>query len=218
LGAAAGARIGFQTPYHKALSLVLKQDTYSMKHAILIVVSLLFCTQTRAQEIVYPQDSLSTQPTIPTDAVKIPEGGASGPSARLSHAIYNNIRFPRRAMNNGVGGKVIVYGIVDASGVFTIDSAGLFREQAVVVINEGQSRVESQDVPLGFVKAFVLKKKKWRIADAPRKWSLSEKDIVLEAVRVTKNLPPFNPGTKDGKEVAAYLEIPVVFRHGLDRF
>lgn len=189
-----------------------------MKHPILIAILLLFCTQTRAQEITYPPDSLSTKPAIPRNAVKIPKGRASGPSARLAFAIYNNIRFPRTALTNRVGGKIIVYGIVDTSGVFQMDSAGLFREQAVMVIGDEAAKVETQDVSLGFVKEFLLKKKKWRVLDAPRKWSVAEKDIVSEAIRVTQALPLFKPGTIDGRKVASYVEIPVAFRYGRDRF
>lgn len=189
-----------------------------MKHTLLIAIILLFSAQAHAQEIVYPPDSLSTKPAIPRNAVKIPKGRASGPSARLAFAVYNNIRFPRTALTNRVGGKVIVYGIVDTSGVFLMDSAGFFQEQAVMVIGDDAAKVETQDVALGFVKEFLLKKKKWRILDAPKKWSVAEKDIVSEAVRVTRDLPLFKPGTIDGRQVASYVEIPVVFRHGRDRF
>ncbi len=189
-----------------------------MKHPLLIAIFFLLGTQAYAQEIVYPLDSLSTKPAIPRNAVKIPKGRASGPSARLAFAVYDNIRFPRTALTNRVGGKIIVYGIVDTSGLFQIDSAVLFREQAVMVIGDEAAKVETQDVSLGVVKEFILKKKKWRVLDAPKKWSVAEKDIVSEAIRVTQNLPKFKPGTINGRKVLSYFEVPVVFRHGRDRF
>lgn len=187
-----------------------------MKYALLLITLLFLSVQTRAQETVYPPDSLTTKPAIPRDAVKIPTGRPSGPSARLGYAVYKNIRFPRTALSTRTGGKVIVYGVIDASGVFVRDSAGLFEERAVMVIGDESAKVETQDVCIGYVKDFTLKKKKWSVADAPKKWSKAQKDIVLEAIRVTGELPTFKPGTLRGQKVASYIEIPVVFRHGLD--
>lgn len=189
-----------------------------MKHLLLIAALIILSTQLQAQEAAYPLDSLTTKPAIPRSAVKIPKGSASGPTARLAHAVYKTIRFPRTAMSTRTGGKVLVYGIVDTSGVFKMDSAGLFKEQAVMVISDESAKVETQEVSLGYVKEFVLKKKKWKVADAPKKWSEAQKDIVLEAIRVTNELPHFKPGTIRGKKVPTYFEIPVVFRHQLDRF
>ncbi len=189
-----------------------------MKFTFIVLAFLICGLHVHAQTVVYPPDSLTTKPAIPAAAVKIPKGRPSGPSARLAHAVYKNIRFPRTAMTNRVGGKIIVYGIVDTSGVFVMDSATLYREQAVMMIDDDGAKVETQDVSLGSAKSFILKKKQWRVLDAPKKWSLSEKDLVSEAVRVTKDLPTFKPGTIKGEKVASYIEVPVVFRHGRDRF
>lgn len=192
-----------------------------MRHLLtfFLLSTFLFCNlQLRSQVTTYPPDSLTTLPVIPRDAVKIPVGRATGPDARLAHSIYRNIRFPRTALTNRVGGKVLVYGVVDTAGVFQIDSAGLFQEQSVVVIGESPTAVKTQDILLGHVKEFTLKKKKWLVADAPKKWSKAQKDLVIEALRVARELPKFKPGTIRGRKVASYVDFPVVFRHSLDRF
>lgn len=107
---------------------------------------------------------------------------------------------------------------MDTVGVFQIDSAGLFQEQSIVITGEGPAVVKTQDFLLGHVKEFTLKKKKWLVADAPKKWSKAQKDLVIEALRVSRELPEFKPGTIKGRKVAAYLNIPVVFSHSRNRF
>lgn len=189
-----------------------------MKKIGLFSTLLVFCWQLSAQMLAYPPDSLTTIPTIPREAVNIKEGRPSGPDARLANAIYSNIRFPRTALTTRTGGNILVYGVVDTTGVFQVDSAGLFQEQSTLVIGDSTGVVKTQQNLLGHVKEFTLKKKTWLIADAPKKWSQAQKDLVLEAVRVTRTLPHFKPGTIRGRPVAAYVNIPVVFKHGLDRF
>lgn len=162
---------------------------------------------------VYPLDSLTTRPGIPSDAVKIPPGRASGPKARLSYAIYSNIRFPRVALTTKTAGKIIVFGVVDASGEFKVDSATLFNQQAAIVLDGDKGTVVKEDVRLGTVTQIEKGKKKVIVGDFPKGWSAGQKEIVREAIRVAFSLPTFSPGTKDGKPVDSYFEIPVVFRH-----
>ena len=63
----------------------------------------------------------------------------------------------------------------------------------MVVAGDGPTVVKTQDILLGHVKEFILKKKKWLVADAPKKWSKAQKDLVIEAVRIARGLPRFKP-------------------------
>ena len=133
-----------------------------MKFHYLLPILFFFGGNLSGQSKAYIPDSLSTLPAIPREAVDITAGLPSGPDARLAHAIYRKIRFPRTALATRTGGKVLVYGIVDTNGVFTADSAGLFLEQSVVTLRDSLPVVVTQEISLGCAHEFMLKKKKWQ--------------------------------------------------------
>ncbi|MEO0733611.1 MAG: hypothetical protein AAFZ52_12315 [Bacteroidota bacterium] len=174
-----------------------------MRLALLLIV--IFTGTLAAQEVIYPPDSLTTQAAIPRDAVYIPPGRKSGPSARLAYATYGNIRFPRSAMVKHTQGKVLVYGVISEEGAFVVDSAAFFRLP--------DARRAKKEMHLGTVSKFGSKKGKMILLDKPKKWSGSQKDLVMEAIRVANALPTFKPGTIDGRPVASYFTLPVVFKH-----
>jgi hypothetical protein len=168
---------------------------------LLLLLLFLYSSVLTAQEIVYPADSLTTIAAIPRDAVKIPRGKASGPNARLQYAIYRDIRYPKSALTGGTSGKIIVYGVVESTGYFRIDSASLFQEQGLVVIVE-----------------ISVVKKKIKVDDFPKKWSVAQRDLVREALRISSELPNFKPATIDGRPVASRMELPVEFKNLGSRF
>lgn len=162
---------------------------------------------------VYLPDSLTTTAAIPRGAVKIPPGRPSGPSARLQYALYANVRFPRTALTSNTSGKIIVHGVVEASGLFRIDSASLMKEQAAIVMQDSEASLVKEDILLGRVRDFAPNKKSVKVMDFPKKWTVAQEDLVVEALRLCYALPQFKPGTLAGEKVASYLDLPVVFKH-----
>ena len=185
---------------------------------LLLLLLFLYSSVLTAQEIVYPADSLTTIAAIPRDAVKIPRGKASGPNARLQYAIYRDIRYPKSALTGGTSGKIIVYGVVESTGYFRIDSASLFQEQGLVVIVDTTAQFVIDDVSLGSVNEISVVKKKIKVDDFPKKWSVAQRDLVREALRISSALPNFKPATIDGRPVASRMELPVEFKNLGSRF
>ncbi|MEM6771347.1 MAG: hypothetical protein AAF597_12260, partial [Bacteroidota bacterium] len=165
------------------------------------------------QTLTYPIDSLDTQPAIPKEAVNIPPGRPSGPNARLQWAIYGNIRYPRTALTSGTGGKVLVYGVVDTTGKFLVDSAALFTQLAVPQSTPDENFAGPAFDYEGVVDNLSDEDSSLSVDKFPNNWSPAQKDLVREAIRVADNLPRFKPGTKAGAPVNAFYSVPVVFKY-----
>jgi len=180
----------------------------------LLLLTLFCCFGYLPAQTVYPPDSLTTAPAIPPGAVMIPAGLPSGPEARMRHAIYYSVRFPRSAMTTRTGGKIVVYGVVDTVGLFRADSAAFYRQQVATGGDERLGRTMKPDVKLGTVSVISWNGARAQVGDFSQQWTAPQRALVVEAIRVACSLPAFRPATIRGRKVNAFLEVPVVFRHG----
>lgn len=158
---------------------------------VFLTFFLLHTSTLAAQEVIYSPDSLTTKPAIPRSVVAIPPGKPSGPNARLQMAIYRNIRYPRTALASGASGKIIIFGVIDTLGVFSIDSAVLYEEQATIVLGGEKNRVNSTAVLQGKVDSFFREDGELRATQYPKPWSKAQEELVQEAIRVADGLPAF---------------------------
>jgi len=132
-------------------------------------------------------------------AEKMPQ--YQGGENELMHYIGTNLRYPVKAQENGIQGKVIVRFIVNASGEVT---------NAVVVNSIMKSTKKLDEVVVvgyGATKKPDDKGTEQKQIEPGADMKLLEK----EAIRVINTLPDFIPGEIKGQKVSVYYTLPLTF-------
>jgi len=147
-----------------------------------------------------PQNEIPQAEKVYEKADKMPQY-PDGENALMSY-IGRNLKYPVKAQENGIQGKVIVRFVVNASGKVT---------NAVVVNSIMKSAKKLDEVVV--VGYGATKKPDYKATEQKQIQPGTDMNLLeKEAIRVINSLPNFIPGEIKGQKVSVYYTLPLTFK------
>jgi len=110
-----------------------------------------------------------------------------GGEEALLKFISQNMKYPQKAQENGILGKVVVRFIINKYGKVEQAEIAQTDIKQIVSLNGKTDKLKNQNKPLSYL-------------------------LENEALRVVNSLPVWTPGEQKGKKVAVYYTLPITFK------
>jgi len=125
-----------------------------------------------------------------------------GGEGELLKYIFQNLKYPVIAQQNGIQGKIIIRFVVNSTGKVVNAKVVKSILKNVKMINEVVSvgyGVRNDTVEKGTIKKQIQP-------------GTDMKPLEKEAIRLVNSIPDFTPGEMNGKKVSVYYTLPITFK------